>query len=350
MARASLRIDLGAVARNWRALDAMTSVETAAVVKGDAYGLGIGPVAKALQGAGATTFFVALAEEGAALRDTIGVGPDIFVFSGLMGGDVSLVREAGLIPLLNSPDQVARHLSDLPGHPCGLQIDTGMNRLGLEAAELMEIALHLPSLAPRLIISHLASADAPADPANAAQLATFHAMTTLLSVYPRSLAATGGMLLRAAYHFDMTRPGVGLYGGLPFADAEPVVQLDLPVIQVRDLLPGEGVGYGLSWRATRPSRIATLAAGYADGLLRAGGAGKIMVYAGDTPAPVVGRISMDLITVDVTELKAVPPALSILNRHQRIDDLARQAGTIGYEILTSLGARYAREYIGGTEQ
>ena len=144
----------------------------------------------------------------------------------------------------------------------------------------------------------------------------------------------------------MTRPGIGLYGGLPFAEARPVVSLALPVIQVRDVAPGEAVGYGAAWRAPAPSRIATVAAGYADGLLRAVGEGGIALYAGDTPCPVVGRVSMDLITVDVSGLAEVPDALEILNARQTVDDLARAAGTIGYEVLTSLGGRYERVYKG----
>ena len=146
------------------------------------------------------------------------------------------------------------------------------------------------------------------------------------------------------YHFDLTRPGVGLYGGAPFADAQPVLRLDIPVIQVRDLAPGESVGYGADWTATRPSRIATLAAGYADGVIRAMGAWA-QVYHGETPCPLAGRVSMDLITVDITDLDADPDYLTLLNAYQGVDQLAEAAGTIGYEILTALGSRYSRRYI-----
>ena len=175
---------------------------------------------------------------------------------------------------------------------------------------------------------------------NAYQLDVFHQMTDGFST-PRSLAATGGILLGPEYHFDLCRPGIGLYGGLPFTDAAPVVQLDLPVIQTRRLNPGEVVGYGNSWQATRPSHIATLAAGYADGLMRALGQGTTLWH-GNQPCPLVGRVSMDLITVDITDLPETPQSLSILNAHQTVDDLAHIAGTIGYEILTSIGHRYTR--------
>jgi alanine racemase len=161
----------------------------------------------------------------------------------------------------------------------------------------------------------------------------------------RSLAATGGMLLGEAYHFDLCRPGIGLYGGAPYAEARPVVRLDLPVIQLRDVDPGETVGYSNGWTAPRPSRIATVSAGYADGLIRAMGP-RARVFAGATACAVVGRVSMDLITVDVTHLGDVPDALTILGRDQGVDDLAEAAGTIGYEILTSLGSRYARVHRG----
>ena len=163
---------------------------------------------------------------------------------------------------------------------------------------------------------------------------------------PKSLSATGGILLGADYHMNLTRPGIGLYGGDPFQATQPVVTLALPVIQTRLVEVGESVGYGASWIATRPSVIATVAAGYADGLIRAM-SGKAMLYDGDIACPIVGRVSMDLITVDVTDLAEIPEALEILNATQTVDILASAAGTIGYEILTSLGGRYERRYING---
>lgn len=343
MSTARLTINLHALAGNWRALDAKTDAETGAVVKADAYGLGAGPVASTLAEEGVRKFFVAVAEEGAAVRRAIGPGPLIFVFSGHMEGDADLLRDHDLVPLLNSPEQFQRHIQALPVHPFGLQLDTGMNRLGLEPADWSALRNRAEALNPVLVMSHLACADEPEHPMNRQQLETFRGMTEGVSA-PRSLAATGGMLLGPEYHFDLCRPGIGLYGGLPFAAAKPVVTVDLPVIQVRDLAVGETVGYGNTWKARRPSRIATVAAGYADGLHRAIGGG-IDTFAGDLPCPVVGRISMDLITVDVTDLPHTPERLRILNGHQTVDDLAEAAGTIGYEILTSLGSRYSRGYV-----
>ncbi|MBM7067346.1 alanine racemase [Actibacterium sp. 188UL27-1] len=347
MATGILTIDLDALAENWRALDAISAAttETGAVVKASGYGLGASRVALTLAKAGARRFFVAVAEEGAEIRQALGRGPEIYVFGGHMPGDTDMIHDLDLIPLLNSVDQLTRHFEALPSGAFGIQLDTGMNRLGLEPSEWQAVGALALAQKPRLILSHLASADTPDDPLNAAQLKAFRDMTDGVQV-PRSLAATGGTLLGADYHFDLTRPGIGIYGGLPFADARPVVRLALPVIQIRDVAEGETVGYGGSWTAQAPSRIATVSAGYADGLIRAI-SNKGQLYADGTPCPVVGRVSMDLITVDVTELPDAPKTLNILCPEQTIDALAGHAGTIGYEILTALGPRYSRLYTGG---
>ncbi|MEM8654483.1 MAG: alanine racemase [Pseudomonadota bacterium] len=343
MSSGTLTIDLGALVRNWQTLGAMSAGETGAVVKADGYGLGAAAVGRALAGAGARHFFVATAEEGSTLRSTLGQGPVIYVFSGHMDGDTAPIRDAALTPLLNSVDQMLRHVEALPGHAFGIQLDSGMNRLGFEPAEWSAVRDIAVAQNPALIMSHLACADVPEHPMNAQQLAAFRDMTDGLDI-PRSLAATGGTLLGEDYHFEMTRPGVGLYGGLPFVDAHPVITLDLPLIQVRDVAQGETVGYGNTWTAPRDSRIATVSGGYADGLIRAMGP-RATLYAGDMPCPVVGRVSMDLITADVTILGADPTALQLIGRHQSVDTVADAAGTIGYEILTSLGARYHRTLV-----
>lgn len=346
MGTATLTIDLDAIVANWTALDRASggATETGAVVKADAYGLGAEEVGAALARAGARRFFVAVAEEGAALRAALGPGPEIFVFSGHMAGDAGAIRLADLIPLLNSTEQLTRHFESLPGHPFGVQLDTGMNRLGLEPAEWSAVREIVLGQSPALVMSHLACADDAAHPMNVRQLALFGEMTEGIGV-PRSFAATGGILLGPEYHFEVTRPGVGLYGGLPFSDAKPVVRLEVPVVQVRPVAARETVGYANAWTAEGPSRIATISAGYADGLIRAMGAGA-RVFAGDAACPLVGRVSMDLITVDVTHLDRDPETLEILGPLQTVDDLAEAAGTIGYEILTSLGARYHRRYPG----
>jgi alanine racemase len=344
MSTGQLTIDLDAVAANWRALAALcgSGCETAAVVKADAYGLGAPRVAGRLAREGARTFFVAVAEEGAAVRAAVGPEPVIFVMAGHMAGDAPCLSASALSPVLNSSEQAARHFATLPGHPFALHLDTGLNRLGIEPEDWARDRAALLSRAPALLMSHLSCADDPAHPANAAQLAAFRKMTDGLTVR-RSLAATGGILLGRDYHFDLTRPGVGLYGGEPFLSARPTLRLALPVVQTRWVQPGESVGYGCAWTASAPTRIATVAAGYADGLPRSL-AGRLTLWAGERPCHAVGRISMDLITVDVTALETVPDALDILAPAQGVDSLAVQAGTIGYELLTQLGRRYARTY------
>ena len=344
MSTGILTIDLTAIADNWRALNTASGGKAGAVVKADGYGLGAARVSEALMGAGCQDFFVATAEEGAALRASVGETPAINVFSGHMAGDTALIRDAGLIPMLNSLDQVTHHFETLPGHAFGIQLDTGMNRLGMEWNEWAAVAETLLSQRPTLLMSHLACADTPDHPMNGYQLDVFHRMTDGCNV-PRSLAATGGILMSPEYHFDLCRPGVGLFGGLPFEAARPVVRLDLPVIQCRDLTAGEVVGYGNSWQAAAPCRIATVAGGYADGLHRALSNGATLWH-DTTPCPLVGRVSMDLITVDVSDLATDPDHLTILGPEQGIDSLAEAAGTIGYEILTSLDGRYSRRYLG----
>ena len=347
MPAGTLHIDLEAVAANWRALDAMSApgCETGAVVKADAYGLGAVPVARRLADAGARAFFVATADEGMALRRALGPEPRIYLFYGHMAGDTATIDRADLVPLCASVDQLLRHTEALPRRPFGLQLDTGMSRLGLTADEwdaVRDIALRAE---PVLVTSHLACADEPDRPENVAQLERFEAMTRGVDA-PLSLAATGGTLLGDDWHLDMTRPGIGLYGGLPFAEAEPVVSLELPVVACFDLPAGASVGYGGTWTAPAPTRIATVAGGYADGLHRALQPG-LEVMAGPVACPVRGRVSMDLLGVDIGHLDRDPDAVSVLTPARGVDALAAAGGTIGYEMLTSLGRRYRRAYRGG---
>jgi len=340
-----LKIDLDALVANWRSLDALSppSVETAAVVKANAYGCGAEMVGPALVKAGVRTFFAAQPSEGVILRQAIGPGPVIYILGGNPVG-----REAGLYPahdlraVLNTLEQYSDWMRDRKGAPCAVQIDSGMNRLGLEADEFEALG-PLPDCV-QLVISHLACADEPEHPLNASQLTEFRRLTKGLNI-PLSLAATGGILLGGGFHQDMTRAGVGMYGGLPFARARRVVDLHLPIIQLRTVIPGEYVGYGGTWRAQRVSRVATISGGYADGLNRALGNGAVVFIDGQ-PVPFAGRVSMDLITIDVTDCPqaALGTMVELLGPHQSVDDLAAAAGTIGYEILTSLGSRYTRRY------
>ena len=348
MASANLTIDLDAIVANWRALDAMTNCETAAVVKADGYGLGAARVARALAQAGVRRFFVAVAEEGAAVRDALGPNADILVFGGHMRGDTDMINDLHLTPMLNSLDQLTRHFEALPNMPFGIQLDSGMSRLGMDAAEWTAVRDIVATQNPVLVMSHLACADTPDHAMNAQQLAQFRAMTEGINV-PRSLAATGGILLGPEYHFDLTRPGIGLYGGQPFAKAQPVATVSLPVIQTRDLVAGQTVGYDNAWTTDTNATIAILSGGYADGLMRALANGATL-WADDIACPLIGRVSMDMITVDISHLREVPKHLDILGQHQSVEQLAAISGTIGYEVLTSLGSRYTRRYSGGFAQ
>jgi len=339
-----LTIDLDAAAANWRALARLSQGETGAVVKANGYGCGASEVATRLAREGARKFFVATAEEGADLRRSLGDGPEINVFSGHMAGDTDLIRDHGLTPMLNSPEQAIRHRAALPGHPYGVQLDTGMHRLGMQPPDWAAARAGLEAGPLVLVMSHLACADDRDHPKNANQLKLFTEMTAGVTA-PRSLAATGGILLGPAYHFDLTRPGVGIYGGLPYAEAQPVVRLSLPVIQTRTVRPGETVGYSATFTAQNPTKISTVSAGYADGLIRYM-SNTAQLFADTVPCRLAGRVSMDLLTVDVTHLEKIPDHLDILGPKQTVDQLAEAAGTIGYEILTSLGARYQRRYIG----
>jgi alanine racemase len=336
---------LSAIEANWHALDAASArnVETAAVVKANAYGLGADRIAFALSKSGVRTFFVALAEEGAALRKILGCSPDIYLLSGHVAGDADMIRDLDLIPVINSVEQFRRHMASMPKRPFAIQLETGMNRLGIQPLQWALLRDEVLSANPVLLMSHLACSDEVGHPMNEKQLCNFMEMTEGLGL-PRSLSATGGIFLGPAYHFELTRPGIGIYGGKPFFDARPVVRLSLPVIQTREIVPGEGVGYGSTWVASSASRLATVSAGYADGLMRSL-SNRGQLFSKGLSCPIVGRVSMDLITVDISQLDHVPDKLDILCDDQNIDSLATAAGTIGYEVLTMLGQRYERRYV-----
>jgi len=345
MAHARLTINLGAVVRNWQRLDGLTppGCETAATIKADAYGLGLVEVARALAKAGCRTFFVAMPGEALRLRDALGDGPEIGLLAGCMPGDTDLIAAARICPMILSLEQYTRFTKHLPDHPYGIQIETGMNRVGIEAGAWR--ALRETGLAGNLkmVISHLADADWIDSDMNARQLEVYHKATEGMTV-TRSLAATGGMLLGSAYHFDLCRPGIGIYGGDPHADAEPTLTLDLPIVQVHDVEAGGSVGYGGEWVAKSRTRVATVLSGYSDGIPRHLN-GKLSLYAGDTACPVLGRLSMDLMTVDVSALDSLPSHLQLLNARQTVNHLAKAAETIVNEVLSGLSQRYDRVYV-----
>jgi alanine racemase len=347
MEQGLLTVDCAAIVRNWRRLCALHAPgAVAAVVKADAYGLGAAPVARALHAAGCAHFFVAHPAEGEALRDALGEGPMIAVLNGFAPG-----AHPRLTPVLNSLPDVRAHAAR--GGEAILHLDTGMARLGLDAAELEALAADpapLARLRLRFVMTHLACADEPDHPLNAAQRARFEAACARLPAAPRSLANSSGVFLGAGFRSDLARPGCALYGVNPTPGRpnpmERVVTLEVPVLQIREIAAGETVGYGAAWRAARRSRVATCAAGYADGWLRAL-SGKGFGVAHGRRAPLIGRVSMDLTTFDVTDIPELRPGelLTLLGAEQDADATAALAGTIGYEILTALGARYARRYL-----
>lgn len=343
--QAVLTIDLGAIVANWRALRERHGGPVAAVLKADAYGLGAGRVGQALAAAGCDAFFVAQRAEGLALRAAVGSAPLIAVLDGFAPGADGL---AALIPVLNRLEDCAAHA----GRPAILHLDTGMARLGLSPAEQDRLAADATmraGLRLTYVMTHLACADTPDHPLNGLQAARFDAAAARLAPgVPRSLANSSGIFLGAAFRSDLARPGAALFGLNPTPGAanpmRPVVRLRAPILQVRDLPAGGTVGYGADWTAPRASRIATVAAGYADGYLRAAAGRATATLAGRTVA-LVGRVSMDLLTFDVTDTAAQPGDwMELIGPDHPPDTLAAAAGTIGYEVLVRLGSRYRRDY------
>lgn len=362
-----LRIDLGAVVANWRLLQGKLTggAACAAVVKADAYGLGMAEVAPALRRAGCRVFFVALAEEALALRALL-ADAEIHVFSGATADSLPDLARHRIVPVLNSLEQIAAATAFARKSGTALaadiHVDTGMNRLGLEARELAALAADpglLGGLDLRLVMSHLACADEPGHPLSARQLAAFRAaraqIPALAAAMP-SLANSAGIFLGADYHFALARPGAALYGLKPHNSAAnpmaQVVRLQGKILQVRDVDTPMTVGYGAAHRVTGKARIATVGIGYADGY-RQSLTNRGHAYLGDTRVPVVGRVSMDLIALDVSQAPAalaVPGALvDLLGPHHDADALAAEAQTIGYEILTGLGRRFHRVYVPAKE-
>ncbi len=357
---ALLEIDLDAIAANWTTLRARHGAPTAAVLKADAYGLGAERVAPRLHAAGCRHVFVAHPDEARALRPLL---PDtmIAVLNGLWPGEAAALAEDGILPVLGSLAELEawQHEAFRRGRPLPalLHVDTGMNRLGLDAAELDRLCAEpgrLDGIALAYVMTHLVSAEDPADPISEAQRARFGQACARLPAAPRSLANSSGLFLGAGFASDLARPGAALYGINPTPGRpnpmRPVLRLTARVLQLRHVPAGEPVGYNGIWVAPRPSRIATVSVGYADGYPRALGnvATARVVGAGfdAPPVPLVGRVSMDLTTFDVTDhpMVALGSRLELIGPGLPPDAVAHVAGTNGYEILTSLGRRHARAY------
>lgn len=360
-----LTVDLDAIVANWRKLEKTgVPAECAGVVKANAYGCGIPPVARALAAAGCKTFFVATLDEARALRGALPT-TTIYVLNGFFQNSGDAYAKINCRPVIGDLNELAEwdvfcRRSGWHGG-AAIHIDTGMNRLGLTIAEAQGI---IPRISAgdhgiTLVMSHLVSAEQLNSPVNARQLAAFREIASQFSGVPASLSNSSGIFLGAQFQFDLVRPGAALYGVNPTPEADnpmqPVVELKARIVQIRNVERGETVGYGGTWTARRPTRLAIVSAGYADGYFRAASAndgtrGAEVVVAGKR-CPVAGRISMDLTAVDITDLPTNAARrghmVTLLGDGITVDELAHHFGTIGYEVLTSLGARYARVYKGG---
>lgn len=364
-AGAVLTIDLAALVENWRILTRklQTPCDCGAVVKADAYGLGADNVATALAGAGCKTFYVAHVEEGLSLRKTLGQGPRIIVMHGPTPGSEGDIARNGLIPVLSTPDQILRWRTfaaqaDVLQETI-IQIDTGMNRLGLSADEFTQ-HLNSPdgfqSLTPLALMSHLACAGTPDHPMNREQHERFaSSLSAFRTKFPDSkgtLSNSSGIFLGSPWHYDLARPGAALYGLNPqpggLNPMLPVVRLQAKILQVRRVDSTDTVGYGATFRAADGSKLATVSIGYADGFLRSL-SNKGRAVLDGIPVPVAGTVSMDLLTFDISNVpdsSALPGTMiDVLFTDHTADDLAAEGDTIGYEVLTSLGQRYARRYL-----
>lgn len=365
LAGAVLTIDLVALKENWRRLNTRAGqAECGAAVKGNAYGLGIAPVARALWEAGCRSFFVARPKEGEELR---GLLPDatIYILDGLFAGQAEFYAKLNLCPALISIEEAREWAAfgRVYGRklPCAIHVDTGINRLGFSLPEfdaLRADGFTMEGLNVTLLMSHLACADEPSHPLNQRQREAFAAVRARMPGVAASLANSSGVFLGEGFTHELVRPGIALYGGNPTQALAnpmlPVAILEGAVMQLRDVAAGDTVGYSATWQATRPTRIAILGAGYKDGVPRALSSrapeGPAQVFINGRRCPIIGRVSMDMMAIDITDLPDGSvrrgTRAEILGRHIGIDEAASWAGTISYELLTRLGSRYARLYTG----
>jgi alanine racemase len=358
VAGAIVTIDLAAIRENYRRLRArLGRVKCAGVVKADAYGLGAAQVAPALVEEGCDTFFVAQVSEGISLRDVLGPKPSIYILNGIPPGAEGECVAEGLIPVINSLEQLVAWRRAARGEtmPAAIQVDTGMSRLGMAPTEVERLASDpdiLAGISVRLVMSHLACADEPDHPANLVQCRTFERLRARLPRAAASLANSSGIFLGPDYHYDVARPGAALYGINPTPGSpnpmRPVIRLCAKVIQTRELQAGTGVGYGHSFRTAGPLATATISLGYADGWHRkAAGA----AFFNGVRLPFAGRVSMDSIILDISALPRgalrAGDLVDLIDERQTVDDVAGFSSTIGYEVLTGLGRRLYRRYVGG---
>ena len=359
LAGATATIDLAALKANYMLLARRApTAHTAAAIKGDAYGLGVKPVAKTLWAAGCRSFYVARPDEGANLRAIL-PRATITILDGLYEGEAPYYRKHKLTPALTTLSQMQDWAKSGKGEACALHVDTGINRAGLQPPEWLAFTGDdklLRTLNIRVLMSHLACGDDNTSPMNQRQLDKFKSIHAAVPHLKASLANSPGIFLGRNYHFDEVRPGVALYGGNPTPyqknPMKPVVTLEARILQIRNVQRGDTVGYSATWTASRSSRIAIIAAGYADGIARKLSShqanGPAQVFVAGQRCPIVGRVSMDMMTVDVTDVPerrlAKTTHVELFGKHISVDEAAGWAGTISYELLTHLGKRYARVY------
>ena len=352
---AMLTIDLSAITRNYQTLNNQSSgADCAAVVKANAYGLGMDQVAPAIfNHTNCKTFFVANLIEAVALRKLLPTAI-IYVFNGLFTDQVETFIEHDIRPILNDLIQIS--LWDGCKHPCAIHFDTGINRLGLSKSDTDKFLNNKNNLNVSLVLSHLVRSEQPQHDTNKIQLETFKKITNELSDTPASLANSGGIYLGPDYHFDMVRPGIMLYGGNPGLDMRPgglkdTIEIKAKILQIRHLSPGMSVGYDAIWTAEKSSRIALLNVGYADGTLKSSDKTS-KVFLGGEFAPVIGKVSMDMIAIDISETKfdtiTVTDFAEIIGSNITLE-MASEVSTLGqYELLTGIGQRYTKNYKSGT--
>jgi len=337
-----LNLDGAALVANWQWLARRAAAPAGAAIKADAYGLGAIETSRRLAEAGCRDFFVATWAEAEALG-ALPFGAGLSVLHGLREEDLPTALASRARPVLNSPAMVARWKAAAPGRPCDLMIDTGMNRLGLDPEDACSGLLD--GLQIDLLLSHLACADEPGHPMNGRQLARFVEVRERVPAARYSLANSAGACLGADYGFDLIRPGIALYGGIPLPEARgniaQVVGIEAQILQIRDIAAGDSVGYGATFTAERPVRIAILNLGYADGYLRAF-AGRGAALLGERRHPLVGRVSMDLVAVEIGE--ALVAEGDWVEIEYRLEAAALATGLSQYELLTGLGSRYQRRW------
>jgi alanine racemase len=355
---ALLTVDLSALRRNWRELARLSApAQCAAAIKADAYGLGLEPAMRVMLAEGCTTFFVATLSEAVRARTTSREAT-IYLLNGLAQGSPAALKAMDLRPVLNELAEVAEWAEAGAG-AAALHFDTGMNRLGLAPRDFARAAELAQRFAPSLVMSHFVAAGRLGDAMNDLQIARLASLRENFPGVPASLANSSGIFLPQRPLLDLTRPGYAIYGGNPVPGGpnpmQPVVRLSARILAARQIATGESVGYDAAWIAARPTALATIGLGYADGLpigaSNGPGNAAAQVLVGGRLCPFVGRISMDLAVLDVTDAPAGAAArgewVEILGSEIGVDDLAERSQTIGYEILTRLGRRYARSYVGG---